>query len=122
MQDLDRDALADLDVLGEVDLAHAALADQLVDAVAAVDDLAEDVGIDLVVGLRGLRGLRRRDRGRLRRGPARAAVLGLAAIVRVRIAVARAAPDRARLAHGDVAATGLGDDHRRRALDELAEL
>jgi hypothetical protein len=31
VQDLERDPLADVDVLGEVDLAHAALADQLDD-------------------------------------------------------------------------------------------
>ena len=37
VQDLERDPLADLDVLGEVDLAHAALADQLDRPVAAVD-------------------------------------------------------------------------------------
>jgi hypothetical protein len=37
MQDLERDALADLDVLGQVDLAHAAFADQLDHAIATVD-------------------------------------------------------------------------------------
>src|SRR4029078_4231726 len=37
MQDLERDALADLDVLGEVDLAHAAFTDELGDAIAALD-------------------------------------------------------------------------------------
>ena len=38
-----RHALADLDVLGEVHLAHAAFADQLDDAVAIVDDAADHV-------------------------------------------------------------------------------
>ena len=48
MEDLERDALADIDMLGEVDLAHPALADQLHHVIAAVDSLAEQILIGLV--------------------------------------------------------------------------
>ena len=104
MQDLQRDALADLDVLGEVDLAHPALAQQLDHAIAAIDLGADEIGLGLLVelrlGERG-RGLRTLELRRRRAGDRRqiAPVVGLAAIVAVTPAVERAAAHGAGLAH-----------------------
>jgi hypothetical protein len=94
MQDLERDALADLDVLGEVDLAHAALADQLDHAIATVDFRADQIRLGLGIEL-----LRERGGGAFAHAcSGRAAILILPAIHLVVVAIGGAAADRAGLA------------------------
>ncbi len=122
VQHLDRDPLADLDVLGEVDLAHPALADQLVDAVAPIDDLAAEVGT--VVGIGGID--RERVGGRAA-GPEHhptlgggAAIRGAPAIVAEVAAIGGAPADRSRLTHRR--ARGIAQLVAGRLLDQLAQL
>ena len=122
VQDLERDALADLDVLGEVDLAHAALADQLDHAVAAVDLGADEIGLGSSGSPRASACARRAAAastpldGARRRGDRRRC----AAIDRRRSPRSLGAPaDRARLAHRRVV---VGRRRRRRGdLDALAD-
>ncbi|MEJ7695910.1 MAG: hypothetical protein WKF78_04615 [Candidatus Limnocylindrales bacterium] len=73
VQDLQRDTLADLDVLGEVHLAHAALADQLDHAIAAIDLAADQIRLGFFQGLRlgRRRGRRHRTGGAPRPGDPR---------------------------------------------------